>query len=410
MTPPPGHVDEDAGPSSRAARAKATGVVAVGMVTMNALAYGFTLLAAHLLGPDAFGGVNALLGILIVSAVGWLAVQATAARRLAICPPDHEQAVIRDVVVSTARVSVVLGALLLAATPLIDAVLHLHDLVAASMVAFTTVPVTMMGAYAGVAQGRRRWSALAAIYAALGAGRLVGGAVAMLIEPSLRAAMVGLTVGALLPLVVGIFTVRLPPPTPIPDHVPVLRELWRNGHSLLAFFAFTNLDVLLARHLFDSRSAGVYAAGSIIAKTCLFLPTFVLVVAFPTMSTERTGRPWLKPTLAVLALGAVAVLATALLPDLAVTFAGGQEYVALADNAWLFALEGSIFAATQILVYDTIAGQNHASLALWLGAVLVTVVAVPLVDSVTGLVTLTTVVATGVGLVTSLVPGAAHAD
>ena len=67
----------------------------------------------------------------------------------------------------------------------------------------------------------------------------------------------------------------------------MLGELWRNGHTLLAFFAFTNLDVLLARHLFSSTDAGVYAAGAILAKTCLFLPTFVLVVAFPTMASDR---------------------------------------------------------------------------------------------------------------------------
>ena len=81
----------------------------------------------------------------------------------------------------------------------------------------------------------------------------------------------------------------------------MLGELWLNGHTLLAFFAFTNLDVLLARHLFSSTDAGVYAAGAILAKTCLFLPTFVLVVAFPTMASNREGRPWLKPLLLVLA-------------------------------------------------------------------------------------------------------------
>ena len=70
-----------------AGTAKATTIVAVGMLGMNALAYAFTLAAAHRLGPKEFSAVSALLGILIVANVGALALQATAARRLATAPP-----------------------------------------------------------------------------------------------------------------------------------------------------------------------------------------------------------------------------------------------------------------------------------------------------------------------------------
>jgi len=388
----------------------ATGVVALGMMAMNAMAYAFTLLAAHILGPADFGGVSALLGILIVGAVGSLAVQATAARRLATCPPHHAAAVVRDVLLSCARLTALIGLLLLLLTPVIDSLLHLDDAVAGSMVAFSTVPTTMMGAYAGITQGQRRWSTLAAIYAALGVGRLVGGAAATLIDPTLRSAMIGLAIGSLLPLVVGAATTRLPPASHDSDHAPLLSELWKNGHTLLAFFAFTNLDVLLARHLFDSRHAGVYAAGAILVKTCLFLPTFVLVVAFPTMASDRSGRPWLRPMLVVLGLGMLAVVAAWLLPDLAVAFAGGSEYADLGDVAWLFAIEGTIFAALQILVYDTIAGQAHATYVLWTGAAMIALLAVTLLDSVSGLVMVVIAVAAAVGLVTSLMPGAAHSD
>jgi O-antigen/teichoic acid export membrane protein len=389
---------------------KAAGVVALGMMAMNVLAYGFTILTAHVLGPEEFGGVSALLGLLIVAAVGSLAVQATAARRLATSAPQHQDAVIRDVLVSSAKLTIVLAVLFLALSPVIDNVLHLHDLVASATVGVCTVPITMMGAYAGITQGLRRWSALATIYTGLGAGRLVGGALAMLIEPSLRSAMIGLTVGSVVPLVIGMTQVRLPAVASDGDHEPVLRELWLNGHTLLAFFAFTNLDVLLARHLFNGTDAGIYAAGAILAKSCLFLPTFVLVVAFPTMATERAGRPWLRPLIAVLGLGALAVVAARVLPDVAVAFAGGSEYAELGHVAWLFALEGTMFAVLQILVYDTIAGQTHSASVLWLGAAVIAGLAIPFLDSVDGLVAVVSITAFAAGLVSSLMPGASHSD
>ncbi len=390
---------------------RATGIVAAGMMGMNVLTYAFSLLCARLLGPSDFGALSALLGLMIVANVGALALQATAARRLATTSSEYRDAVTQDVIRSGWRVALILGAVLLAAAPLVDHLLHLDDWVVACAPAFVVAPLTLMGAYAGVLQGGRHWGSLALVYASMGGGRVVAGFGALLIDPSLPSAMIGLAVGALAPAVVGAALCHVDHTRTLhEDHEPVARELWTNGHTLLAFFAFINLDVLLARYHLDEREAGIYAAGAILAKACLFLPTFILVVAFPTMAAERGGRPWLKPLLGVGALGLLAVLGAAVLPDLAVAFAGGAAYADLGDVAWLFAVEGTMFAGLQILVYDTIAGQSHSGLLLWLGAVLVLVVALLVVDSVLSLVALVALVALGVGLVTSLMPGATHPD
>ncbi len=389
--------------------AKATGIVAAGMMTMNVFAYAFSLLCARLLGPSDFGAVSALLGVMIVANVGALALQATAARRLATTAPDHRDAVTRDVLRNGWRVAVALGILLLALSPVLHRLLHLDSWIAACAPALVCVSLTLMGAYAGILQGKRRWAALSTVYAAMGTGRILVGGIAVAINPSVASAMSGVAVGAMIPAVVGAAYCHLPAPGG-GEHQPVARELWRNGHILLALFAFTNVDVLLARHLLDQHDAGIYAAGTILAKACLFLPTFVLVAAFPDMARDRTGRPWLRPLLAVSGLGAVAIVGARVLPDLAVAFAGGSEYAEVGDVAWLFAVEGTLFACLQILVYDTIASQTHAGFVLWLGAAVVVVVALVALDSVPAIVATVALVAAGVALVTGLMPAATDPD
>ena len=303
---------------------RATGMVAVGMMGMNVLAYAFTLVAAHLLGPVSFSAVSALLGLLIVATVGALAVQATAARRLATAEASAFDGIVRDVLLVAGALAVALGVALGLAAPVGNEALHLHDPVAAALLGAATVPLTMTGAYAGICQGQRRWQALAAIFGAMGAGRLMGGTAALLVYPSVRSAMVGIAIGSLAAPAVGAALCPLPR-RGRRQHAPVVAELWRNGHTLLAFFVFTNLDVLLARHGFSSYEAGIYAAGSVLAKACLFLPAFVLVTAFPDMAASRRDRPWIPPLTAVLGLGALVVAVAYGLPDLAVSFAGGRQ-------------------------------------------------------------------------------------
>ncbi len=80
-----------------------------------------------------------------------------------------------------------------------------------------------------------------------------------------------------------------------------LRESTRNTLALLAFFALSNADIVVARNVLDSHDAGLYAGGLILTKAVLFLPQFVVVVAFPAMSTPSERRRALIGSLGLVA-------------------------------------------------------------------------------------------------------------
>ena len=369
-----------------------TGVIAIAMAVMNVSTYGFTILAARDLGPQEYGALAALMGVLLVVNVVSLGLQATAARRVAASAPEDRGSVEPDILVATYKSAVGVGALCLIAVPLISSVLRLDSWLTAALVAATAVPLTIMGGQAGILQGERRWLPLALVYLGVGLGRLGFGLGFLVATDTAAGAMAGVAIGALVPVAVGAAAVRHPSRQEQRERHRdvrgssrrVLRELFHNSHALLAFFALSNADVIIARSTLDEHDAGLYAAGLILAKAVLFLPQFVVVVAFPSMSggEDARGRMTLLATGMVVGMGLACVAGVWVLSGLAVEFVGGSEYAELEPWLWAFAVIGTIWATTQLLVYGSVARQDRAVVALvW--ATLVVLLAVTLTRTVT---------------------------
>jgi O-antigen/teichoic acid export membrane protein len=361
-------------------------VIAVAMGVMNVTTYAFTILAARWLGPVEYGALAAVMGLLLVLNVLSLGLQATGARRVAAAPHDRAS-IEQDVMRTTYRCALVLGVLALVASPLVVAVLNLDSWPVAALIALTIVPLTVMGGQAGILQGERRWAPLAMIYLGVGVGRLAFGLVALVARPDTLGAMVGVTAGAFAPALIGSWALRSSGAgsSARPDLAlgalgrgvgGVLRETFHNSHALLAFFALSNVDVVIARSVLDEHRAGLYAAGLILAKAVLFLPQFVVVIVFPSMSSAGSARRLnLMALSVVLAIGLATVAGTAVLRDLAVTFIGGPEYVELRTLLWTFAGLGTLLAMLQLMVYNVVARQRQrAVFAIW--AALVVLLAV----------------------------------
>jgi O-antigen/teichoic acid export membrane protein len=345
-------------------------IIAIAMGVMNICTYGYTVLTAHVIGKESYGAFSALMGALLIITVLSLGLQATGARRIS-STPDQVTAIERVVLDVGLRSALILGAVCLLLAPVLNSVLHLNSLPTALLVAVSAVPLTYMGAQAGVLQGERRWEPLAVLYLAQGVGRLGFGLVLILIWPTEFAAMAGVALGAWLPVLVGWLALRQPRAhVPHSDGHPgldLLREVGHSSQALLAFFALSNADILVARATMSHSEAGLYAAGLIMAKAILFLPQFVVVYAFPSLSQESTSRRTLLLALSMSAgLGLVGVLGTLLFPDLALRFVGGDEFEAIANDLWKFAIVGTLLAMIQLLVYSALARrQGRAVILIW---------------------------------------------
>lgn len=370
--------------------------IAVAMGVMSVATYGFTMVAARILGPGSYGAVAALMATLLVIGVLQLGLQATAARRIS-AEPEHVAQIERVIMRVTVRASLALGALMLVLTPLVNWILRLDSLPTAALVGVTAVPMTIMGGQAGILQGERRWWPLSVLYIASGVPRLFIGTALILWEPSVFNAMLGVAIGAIFPCLVGWYALRhtrqAAADTESHRARPVIFETLHNSQALLAFFALSNTDVILARNVLQDHDAGLYAAGLIVTKAVLFLPQFVVVVAFPAMATAaERRRALLRSLTAVAALGAFCTLGAYVASGLAIKFAGGEEYVDIQDQLWLFAILGTFLSMLQLLVYSVLARQGQRSIYLVWGALIALVLGGLLADHLDSLLTVVMIV------------------
>jgi len=291
----------------------------------------------------------------------------------------------------TYRAAMALGLVLLALAPLIDRILRLHSLPTAAMVAVTAVPLTIMGGQAGILQGERRWWPLGVVYIASGVPRFAIGTALMAWRPTETWAMVGVVIGSFVPVLIGAYALRHDrspgQDTVLHGQVAILRETGHNSQALLAFFTLSNLDVIIARNVLDPHDAGLYAGGLILTKAVLFLPQFVVVIAFPAMSTAAERRRSLLRSLGLVAiLGVACTMGVVVLHDIAMIFVGGDKYAAIESKLWLFAVLGTALSMLQLLVYAVLARQGRLSTyVVWVAVIALVGLGLTVADTLTGL-------------------------
>jgi O-antigen/teichoic acid export membrane protein len=364
------------------------------MAVMNVTTYAFNIVAVYLLSPGEYGVTAAVMGLVNVANVMALGLQAAGARHMAGGPPEPET--IRPAVLRLAwQAGAVLSASCLLTAPLLDRGLGISQLTATAMLGLAMLPLTVFGGQAGILQGTQRWSALAAMYVTLGITRLLAGAIGMWWSPSATASLVAVAAAAWAPVLVGALLLREPRPLGrtrvsrlVAEEVKMLREILHNSHALLALFSVSVADVLIAKVIFDDHRAGLYAAGSIVTKAVMFLPQFVVVMAFPSMASPDRPR-WihLKALGVVAALGLLCVTGSLLLPDLALLLTGGEDFAAIGPLLPWFAGLGTVLAMLQVLLYDAMARRlRGGATVLWLAVGVLVVIGSRVVTS-QGLVT-----------------------
>ena len=234
-------------------------------------------------------------------------------------------------------------------------------IVLASIFIFSTLlPVNL-----GIIQGLEKFFSLGINMILNFSAKLIFGIFLVLIGFGVNGAIGGVVIGFFVALIFS--------------YVPIRNYFHQNGNNeikfdfselykysfptMIAMFCFSvpaNIDVILAKHFFESNTAGIYTAATVLGKIILFVPGAIAIVMFPKISRLHAEK---KDTNYVLNISLVytAVLSGAMalgywfFPNLAITIPYGIEYLDAIPVLRLYGLAMFFFSLTVVIMRYTLA-------------------------------------------------------
>jgi O-antigen/teichoic acid export membrane protein len=344
-------------------------VVGAGLAVPQVLAYAASVIAARLLVPAEFGAFGAMQGITQIGTPIGLAIQAVVARRLV----KNSQNKHHDLLKFGLEVSIAVMILTLLVSFPLSSIFHIDYLVLVLTIG-AVAPFVFISTQLGIAQGKELYLKVAGIYIVFGIGRSISAIVGLLVYPELISVGIGFFGGTLLSVIFAHYilgnsnkfwkTVRAE---------KGISELNKAAQALIALYVLVNIDVLLARIVLSPTQSGVYTVGMLVAKIAFFMPQAITVVLFPKMGKNDSSALRLA-VIGTTLIGSAYVGFCYFASEFVVNAIGGSGYSELYSEVWMFALEGSLFAVLQVLLYGRIAREDtKVSILLWAGSLIAAV-------------------------------------
>jgi O-antigen/teichoic acid export membrane protein len=344
-------------------------VVGAGLAVPQVLAYAASVIAARLLVPAEFGAFGAMQGITQIGTPIGLAIQAVVARRLV----KNSQNKHHDLLKFGLEVSIAVMTLTLLVSFPLSSIFQIDYLVLVLTIG-AVAPFVFISTQLGIAQGKELYLKVAGIYIVFGIGRSISAIIGLLIYPELISVGIGFFGGTLLSVIFAHYilgnsnkfwkTVRAE---------KGVSELFKAAQALIALYVVVNIDILLARIVLSPTQSGVYTVGMLVAKIAFFMPQAITVVLFPKMGKNDSSALRLA-VLGTTLIGSAYVGFCYFASEFVVNAIGGSGYSELYSEVWMFALEGSLFAVLQVLLYGRIAREDtKVSILLWAGSLIAAV-------------------------------------
>jgi O-antigen/teichoic acid export membrane protein len=326
--------------SERSTLLNGSAIMLVAMMLVNIFNFAYNMVMARMLGPAAFGNINAAVTLLLLASCISLAFQLVCAKFVARNHADSSKAaVVHGLLGKAWMASLALGGMLFLAQKPVATYLNVPSPWIIGLLAIGIAAYAPLGVKRGAMQGVCAFPRLgtnfvleAGIRFFLGAGLVVAGYDVLGAVGAISASVIAACFIPRIPAQLRVKAGTAEPPS------------YAEAVQAIVFFVgqviINNVDILLVKHFFSSDPAGVYAAISQIGRLLYFASWFGVVNAmFPVAAAaspeHKKAHGIGLPLLLVLGLSLIFIAVAALFPHLIMGVIFGSRFI---EIGWLLAL------------------------------------------------------------------------
>jgi O-antigen/teichoic acid export membrane protein/glycosyltransferase involved in cell wall biosynthesis len=374
-------------------------VLVIASMVVNCSNFVYHIIVSRDLTPGSYGALGALLGLLLLFGVPASALQVAitkevAAKRAENKEPNSTVAPIAAGPLFTQSLIWGIGVMivLLAMSPFIKQFLHLPSISSAMLLAVYVVPSALGLVPRAILLGELRFILVAF---ALAIGALVRLALSALFahRSGVNGALAATILGELVTTAVMLPSIRsLVKPQQGQEPLTVH---WSDAvASIIAFSGYwmlTGIDTFLARHFLTSNDSGFYAAAATGARSAMFLPAAIALVAFP-LFAENGGRTIKARSALIHALMVVSLLSLAAagvlaaFPHVLINILFSDKYSVASTPMVILSFGAAALGIVNLLMQYHLATRARAAAALpWVGVLLAVVAIFAFHDSMSAI-------------------------
>lgn len=339
------------------------------VMVLNGTNFVYHAVESRSLGPQSYGALGSLLGLLVICQVPLTALEIAFTRSIAGRLDRSQDLSCRSLIRRSVLAGVAILAVMTAVSPFAARFLHLPNAIPFIAAGLAVVPTIVGLVPKSLLLGTLRFNDVARGVVASAVVRLAVAITAAMLGMGLLFALLAVAAGETAALFFYLHASRGHRHGPIKATFQ-LKEAVMPSVAFSGFWALASVDTILARHYLPVVESGYYAAAAAAAKAVLFLPGAIALSAFPRFADASSSRQErakvLRHALVVvggMVLAAASVLALA--PTLFVSLLFGGEYGGTTGLVGLLAFAGAALGLTQIALYYLLASRSGWSLLPW---------------------------------------------
>jgi len=351
-------------------------ILFVAMILVNGGNYCINLALGRILGPEVFAEASVLATIVLMLSFIAVGIQLTSAKFTASEEVGNTgSALIYWMSQNVRRVSFVLAGILILLSPVIASYLNFSSSTPFIIIAIGLPFFFSMAVKRGKMQGVEEFRSLAITYLLEMALRLsvTFGLVLLALTYfnflTIQAVAIGFLVSFFAAHFYKIETSKKEVSSS--QKKSILQFVLIIGLYELSQIIINNSDVILTKHFFTAKEAGLYAAIALIGRVVFFGTWTVVTLLFPkVIQKEKEGLPHRKlfwNALAMVSVFGLAIVTVCFLfPAQIITILFGSEYVSAGSLLWIYALSTSLFACANVFAYYHMSLDNYIPVAITL--------------------------------------------